>query len=465
MTSFKSEPPSEPSLFEASTGPSLTVESPASKVRRKLDRQHDPKIHGHMPGFPVGATFLSRTDLCHAGVHAMSQAGIHGTENGPAYSIVMSGRYSDDCDEGKTFVYPGEGGRTKKYNENGERTFHLGDHNADQDWSRGNKSLLLSFENFKNSQEDPNVQLKPVRVVRGHHLNSRYAPVHGYRYDGLYKVISATYGDGKTNFKTCKFTFERLPGQPPLPNEVLPPREFRASSSVAGLSRDGTEAGAEGSEPPHKRIKLDDDNGSIPFKCNTAATEVVVNRRRNRVSKKRDPNAPKRPVSSYLLFQNAVYGDVKGRFPDLVQAELQSKIKTQWADMSEAQKAVYRDRANKDMERYSSDKSTYNMRSSEEVPLAEAEVASAVALNQATPLARTSPVEQHSGSSNVSTPFADAPASTGCLLFAATTSASPLAFRCLCGGKVDYESGPSETLDNYEVHVKNYSHYQLATTI
>lgn len=29
---------------------------------------------------------------------------------------------------------------------------------------------------------------KPVRVIRGYKLHSEYAPVEGYRYDGLYTV-------------------------------------------------------------------------------------------------------------------------------------------------------------------------------------------------------------------------------------------------------------------------------------
>jgi hypothetical protein len=44
----------------------------------------------------------------------------------------------------------------------------LGDQCADQSWTRGNKSLQLSYESKV-----------PVRVVRGHTLGSRYAPVEG----------------------------------------------------------------------------------------------------------------------------------------------------------------------------------------------------------------------------------------------------------------------------------------------
>ena len=38
-------------------------------------------------------------------------AGIHGRENEGSYSIVLSGGYEDDEDEGEEFTYSGSGGR------------------------------------------------------------------------------------------------------------------------------------------------------------------------------------------------------------------------------------------------------------------------------------------------------------------------------------------------------------------
>lgn len=38
-------------------------------------------------------------------------AGIHGRENEGAYSIVLSGGYEDDEDNGDSFTYTGSGGR------------------------------------------------------------------------------------------------------------------------------------------------------------------------------------------------------------------------------------------------------------------------------------------------------------------------------------------------------------------
>lgn len=38
-------------------------------------------------------------------------AGIHGRENDCAYSLVLSGGYEDDIDNGDEFLYTGSGGR------------------------------------------------------------------------------------------------------------------------------------------------------------------------------------------------------------------------------------------------------------------------------------------------------------------------------------------------------------------
>lgn len=48
-----------------------------------------------------------------SGVHRPLVAGIHGRENEGAYSIVLSGVYQDDQDDGEQFYYSGCGGKLK----------------------------------------------------------------------------------------------------------------------------------------------------------------------------------------------------------------------------------------------------------------------------------------------------------------------------------------------------------------
>lgn len=46
-----------------------------------------------------------------AGIHRPPVGGIHGRDNQGAFSIVLSGGYEDDVDNGDEFLYTGSGGR------------------------------------------------------------------------------------------------------------------------------------------------------------------------------------------------------------------------------------------------------------------------------------------------------------------------------------------------------------------
>lgn len=110
-------------------------------------------------------------------------------------SIVLSGGYVDDVDDGDLVIYTGEGGRDP----------NKGRQVADQDLVGGNKALAHNY-----------VEGIPVRVTRGHKLDSPYAPKEGYRYDGLYQVVSYWDEKGRDGFLIYRFRLERLPGQAPI---------------------------------------------------------------------------------------------------------------------------------------------------------------------------------------------------------------------------------------------------------
>lgn len=96
-----------------------------------------------------------------------------------------------------------------------------------------NQSLLVCAQPFGTLIRDVNTlqvsmeTKKPIRVIRGYKLHSRYAPLEGYRYDGLYTVEevccpkrlrcvshSATSqawmetGLNNKGLKVCKFAFK-----------------------------------------------------------------------------------------------------------------------------------------------------------------------------------------------------------------------------------------------------------------
>ena len=61
---------------------------------------------------------------------------------------------------------------------------------------------------------------------------------------------------------------------------------------------------------------------------------------KRRAKKPKDPNAPKRPASSYLLFQNDVRAELKAKNPQMRNNELLSAISKLWSEMPQQQKDV-----------------------------------------------------------------------------------------------------------------------------
>ncbi|TFK41652.1 PUA-like domain-containing protein [Crucibulum laeve] len=169
------------------------------------------KVHGEIDGIPVGTTFNDRRELAEANVHGRPLWGIHGTDEDGAYAIVLNGQYEDD-DQGEIIIYTGHGkGKAK-----GETTTPFSSTQiGNQEWRLGNKALKRSCENRL-----------PVRVIRGPDGNSKYCPLEGYRYDGLYDVVRCWQEkDKKGEFLLCKFELRRSNiNQPRLPRPTDAPK-------------------------------------------------------------------------------------------------------------------------------------------------------------------------------------------------------------------------------------------------
>jgi predicted restriction endonuclease len=145
--------------------------------------------YGEIPERPVGATFPNRTELQRAGVHRPGQAGICGTRKFGAESIVVSGGYADDEDIGDVIIYTGHGGQDERKQQVEDQTFE----------DSGNAALLKS--SFTGT---------PVRVIRGAHAGSSFAPPSGFRYDGLYRVVDAWMETGQHGYRVCRYTLTQV---------------------------------------------------------------------------------------------------------------------------------------------------------------------------------------------------------------------------------------------------------------
>jgi len=178
--------------------------------------RHDGKIFGDIPGVLVGKMWKTRLECRMDGVHAMMEHGIHSSSTEGAYSVVLSAGYKDDKDSGITFTYTGSGGKSSE-DEPASRSNISGPQCSDQTVeNRSNKALLISVKTRR-----------AVRVVRGPNPNSPWAPVKGYRYDGLYLVDEKIEDIGEDGFVVIKFKFRRIEGQPPLSGSNKKDRQDR----------------------------------------------------------------------------------------------------------------------------------------------------------------------------------------------------------------------------------------------
>lgn len=75
--------------------------------------------------------------------------------------------------------------------------------------------------------------------------------------------------------------------------------------------------------------------------------------------KKKDPNAPKRAMSSYMFFANDNRDSVRAENPGIAFGEIGKILGTKWKAMSEAKKKPYEDQAAADKARYESEKAAY----------------------------------------------------------------------------------------------------------
>ncbi|XP_074640769.1 E3 ubiquitin-protein ligase UHRF1-like [Tubulanus polymorphus] len=177
--------------------------------RTKMCSIVPPNHFGPIPGIEVGTLWKYRVQVSEAGVHRPHVAGIHGREEDGAYSIVLSGGYEDDHDDGEEFTYTGSGGRDLSGN---KRT---AEQSCDQLLTRMNKALAKTcnapLDNKNGSESKDWKGGKPIRVVRNckGRKHSKFAPEDGNRYDGIYKVVKYWPAKGKSGFIVWRYLLRR----------------------------------------------------------------------------------------------------------------------------------------------------------------------------------------------------------------------------------------------------------------
>lgn len=74
---------------------------------------------------------------------------------------------------------------------------------------------------------------------------------------------------------------------------------------------------------------------------------------------KKDPNAPKRPMSAYFLYSNAIRDTVKQENPEAKFGDIAKIISAQYKELSEAELAGWQKKADADKARYHAEMEEY----------------------------------------------------------------------------------------------------------
>ena len=144
-------------------------------------------VFGHVGSYRPGDIFSNRFELAFSGLHRPRRTGVCGTRQLGAESIVLAGQYEEDEFCETEIRYSGSGGRDPK----------SGRQSTDQIAAGTNLALLKSQETGR-----------PVRVLRKVPAEDGGPEV--YRYEGLYQVVGASYGAGKSGFQVFVFRLRPL---------------------------------------------------------------------------------------------------------------------------------------------------------------------------------------------------------------------------------------------------------------
>jgi E3 ubiquitin-protein ligase UHRF1 len=177
-----------------------------NKTCTVVDKNH----FGPIPGIEVGMSWMFRMQISEEGLHRPPVAGIAGTEKIGCPSLILSGGYEDDEDNGDTFTYTGAGGRDLSGNKRtAEQSF-------DQVLTKSNGAIARNCKarfDAKNGGDagDKWREGKAIRVLRNYKgsKHSKYAPTEGNRYDGIYKCVRYWPQKGNSGFIVWRYELRR----------------------------------------------------------------------------------------------------------------------------------------------------------------------------------------------------------------------------------------------------------------
>lgn len=135
--------------------------------------------------------------------------------------------------------------------------------------------------------------------------------------------------------------------------EPQPEKEHHADADGDEVSEPVVEVDAEDSEEPTLAAL------STPLAVAEEAPVVEEKKTRKKRAAK-DPNAPKKPLTSYILFYNHLRSSVAEKNTELSQVDIAKEIARQWKEMSESDKNYWKGIYEKDKVKYDQELAKYN---------------------------------------------------------------------------------------------------------
>ncbi|KAL9933189.1 hypothetical protein V8E36_007907 [Tilletia maclaganii] len=146
-----------------------------------------------------------------------------------------------------------------------------------------------------------------------------------------------------------------------------PANQAAIQTSYASLAQgnNGTPQGATG----QSTVGAGTSSGSAAQGANSGSGSAAAGvagdkkgRRSKKDKKERDPNAPKRPPSAYILYQNDVRDSTRREMPDISYTGVLGKISNMWKGLSEEERNAYTEKRKRLMAEYTVIKKQYHAR-------------------------------------------------------------------------------------------------------
>jgi len=248
------------------------------------------------------------------------------------------------------------------------------DDSVDVDEKKADDTEVIAVEAAKNNKKpkkakkDPNAPKRPISSYLFFAQDTRpevVAENPEAKFTEVTKMLGAMWReiDGKKKMKyekKAKADRERFESEKAA-------YDAKVAKEAAEENKD-SDGDAEPGETTESDDEDDDDSANMdkkkPDDTEVIAVEAAKNNKKPKKAKK-DPNAPKRPISSYLFFAQDTRPEVVAENPEAKFTEVTKMLGAMWREIDGKKKMKYEKKAKADRERYEAEKAAYDAKVAE----------------------------------------------------------------------------------------------------